>query len=42
MDHNWGYVAAGYAITAGTLVAYAGWLWQRTRRARRSLSEADG
>ena len=43
MDDNWGYVAAGYGITFATLVAYSAWLWQRIRRARRSvLDETDG
>jgi hypothetical protein len=31
---NWNYVAAGYAITGGTLIAYAVWLRVRLRRAR--------
>jgi hypothetical protein len=31
---NWNYVVAGYAITAGTLIAYAVWLRVRLRRAR--------
>ena len=39
MDHNWGYVAAGFTITFVTLGAYSGWLWQRLRRTRRSLAD---
>jgi hypothetical protein len=42
MDDNWGYVAVGYALTGGVLAAYVGWIWARTRRARRTLPEADG
>jgi len=43
MDHNWGYVVAGYGIVVVTLSAYSAWLWQRLRRARRSVGdEADG
>lgn len=37
MDANAGYVWAGYAVTAGTLVAYVVWLRLRLRRATRSL-----
>jgi hypothetical protein len=36
MDHNWGYVAAGYGLTAGVIVGYTGWLLARLRRTRRS------
>jgi heme exporter protein CcmD len=39
MDHNWGYVVAGYGVTAAALVSYVVWLAQRTRRVRRSLSD---
>jgi hypothetical protein len=39
MDDNWGYVVAGYTITAGVLCAYAGWIWARLRRAKRSLPD---
>jgi hypothetical protein len=39
MDDNWGYVAAGYGITAVVLATYSGWLWQRLRRARRSVAD---
>ena len=35
MDHNWGYVAAGYALTTGVLASYSAWLVTRLRRARR-------
>ena len=41
VSHNWGYVGAGYAITAVTLVAYATWIKQRARRLRRSLRDDD-
>ena len=37
MDHNWGYVAGGYAIVAATVGSYSAWLWYRLRRARRSV-----
>ena len=36
---EWGFVAAGYAVTAGALAAYVIALLRRARRARR-LSEA--
>jgi hypothetical protein len=36
MDHNWGYVAAGYGLTAGVVVVYTSWLLARLRRTRRS------
>jgi hypothetical protein len=39
MDHNWGYVAGGYAIVAVTLAGYSTWLWQRLRRARRAVAD---
>jgi hypothetical protein len=39
MDHNWGYVASGYAILTVTLTTYSAWLWQRLRRARRSAAD---
>ena len=43
MDQNWGYVTAGYAVTAATLAVYVSWLRLRTRRAERSLrDEVDG
>jgi len=41
MSHNWGYVIAGYSITAATLIAYAVSLRVRIRRARRTLAEED-
>jgi hypothetical protein len=39
MDDNWGYVAAGYGLTFTVLAAYSAWLWQRLRRARRSVAD---
>ena len=39
MDHNWGYVAAGYVLTTGVLVTYTTWLLTRLRRARRAPAE---
>jgi hypothetical protein len=39
MDHNWGYVAAGYGLTTAVVAVYAGWLHARLRRARRSAGE---
>jgi hypothetical protein len=39
MSDNWGYVVAGYALTTGTLVAYATWIKLRTRRLKRLLSD---
>ncbi len=42
MDHNWGYVVAGYGIVAVTLSTYSVWLWQRLRRARRSAVDEAG
>lgn len=41
MDHNWGYVAAGYIITTVTLLVYGAWIWRRTRRARRTMPSVD-
>ncbi|MCU1429360.1 MAG: hypothetical protein JWL83_3360 [Actinomycetia bacterium] len=41
MDHNWGYVAAGYGITTGALLVYGGWLWNRLRRAQQSATDGD-
>jgi hypothetical protein len=32
---DWGYVAAGYAVTAGALAGYVIALFRRARRARR-------
>jgi hypothetical protein len=42
MDHNWGYVAAGYVLVTVTLVTYVSWLWYRIRRSERSLPRQDG
>ena len=39
MDHNWGYVAAGYLLTTGVLIGYTAWLLTRLRRARRTPAE---
>jgi hypothetical protein len=39
VSDNWGYVVAGYALTAGTLAAYATWIKLRTRRLKRLLSD---
>jgi hypothetical protein len=39
MDHNWGYVAAGYGLTFAVVAAYTGWLLARLRRTRRSAGE---
>ena len=39
MDHNWGYVAAGYVLTTGVLAAYTTWLLTRLRRTRRTPVE---
>jgi hypothetical protein len=39
MDHNWGYVAAGYAITAVTVGGYFVWVRTRLRRAERAVDD---
>jgi hypothetical protein len=39
MNNNWNYVAAGYTVSAVTLVTYAVWLRLRIRRVRRALSD---
>jgi hypothetical protein len=39
MSSNWGYVIAGYTISAATLGGYFAWVRVRTRRLRRSLGE---
>jgi hypothetical protein len=39
MDHNWGYVAAGYGITTAVVAGYTAWLQVRLRRARRNPVE---
>jgi hypothetical protein len=36
---NWSFVAAGYSLTAATLLAYVAWLGRRTRRVRRSFPD---
>jgi hypothetical protein len=41
MDQNWGYVAAGYSLVTVALVAYVVSLWNRLRRAERSMSRDD-
>jgi hypothetical protein len=41
MDHNWPYVAVGYAIMTVVLVGYVGYLWNRLRRGQRSLTQDD-
>jgi hypothetical protein len=41
MDDNWPYVVAGYGLTTAVLAAYAGWLWNRLRRAERSHARDD-
>jgi hypothetical protein len=33
----WGYVAAGYGLTAAVIGGYTAWLLTRLRRARRSI-----
>jgi hypothetical protein len=43
MPNYWGYVGAGYGLTAAVLGGYAAWLFARLRRARRSAVEpVDG
>ena len=39
MDHNWGYVAAGYGLTTSVIAGYTWWLQARLRRARRTSVE---
>ncbi len=36
---EWGWVALGYGVTYGSVVAYAAWTLTRVRRARRALQE---
>jgi hypothetical protein len=36
---NWNYVIVGYAVSAGSFIAYGLWLARRSRRLRRSLSD---
>lgn len=42
MSNNWGFVIAGYAITTLTLTGYFAWIWQRSRRLRRSIEDENG
>jgi hypothetical protein len=42
MSGEWGFVAAAYGITWGTLLAYWGYVMLRGRRARRALEQALG
>jgi hypothetical protein len=41
MDHNWPYVVAGYSLTTVLLVGYVAALWNRLRRAERSVPHDD-
>ena len=41
MSDNWGYVIAGYSITAVALVAYFVWIKQRSRQLRRTLRDEN-
>ncbi len=36
---EWAWVAAGYSLVYGSMIAYAGWLARRIRRARRDITE---
>jgi hypothetical protein len=36
VSDNWGYVTAGYVITAAAIGGYVVLLWQRLRRAERA------
>jgi heme exporter protein CcmD len=42
MPNYWGYVGAGYGLTAAVVGGYAAWLLTRLRRARRSVEPTDG
>jgi heme exporter protein CcmD len=43
IEHAWGYVSTGYALTAIVLAGYVGWMARRRRRLQRLLSgERDG
>lgn len=42
MPNYWGYVGAGYGLTAAVIGGYAAWLLTRLRRARRSVDVTDG
>ena len=37
----WGYVGAGYGLTAAVLGGYAVWMLGKLRRARRTVADAD-
>ncbi len=39
---NWNFVAAGYAVSAATLVGYTVWLRVRSRKLRKLLHEDVG
>jgi hypothetical protein len=41
MDHNWGFVAAGYSITTVAVGGYFLWLRTKLRRAERAAGEDD-
>jgi hypothetical protein len=41
MSHNWGFVIAGYSITAVVFLSYAVWIRQKARRLRRSLPDEN-
>jgi hypothetical protein len=42
MPHAWSYVGAGYGVATVGLSTYVVWMFQRTRRLRRSLDvDAD-
>ncbi|HTK15267.1 MAG TPA: heme exporter protein CcmD [Acidimicrobiia bacterium] len=43
IEHAWGYVGTGYALTAVVLAGYVGWMARRRRRLEQSLSgDGDG
>jgi CcmD family protein len=43
ITHAWGYVAAGYSITAVVVTGYVTWMFRRRRHLERLLSgEKDG
>jgi heme exporter protein CcmD len=43
IEHAWGYVGTGYALTAVVLAGYVGWMARRRRRLERTLrGDADG
>jgi len=39
MSHNWGFVIAGYSITAVALTGYFAWIRVRARQLRRTLGD---